>query len=46
MGSKISGVISNYEKDFFVAFKNKMHGIMKEMKELKERASAERHKAK
>jgi len=46
MGSKISEVITSHENDFFVAFKNKMYLIMKEMKELRDRASIERHKAK
>jgi hypothetical protein len=39
-------VIKEHENDFFIAFKNKMYSIMKEMKELKEKASSERHKAK
>jgi hypothetical protein len=43
---KINGVIKNHENDFFVAFKNKMYTIQKEMRELKEKASSERHKAK
>lgn len=46
MGTKISDVIKDHENDFFVAFKNKMYAIMKEMRELKEKASSERHKAK
>lgn len=46
MGSKIADVIKDHENDFFIAFKNKMYQIMKEMKELKEKASSERHKAK
>ena len=43
MGIKISDVIKDHENDFFVAFKNKMYAIMKEMKELKEKASSERY---
>lgn len=39
-------MIKDHENDFFVAFKNKMYAIMKEMRELKEKASSERHKAK
>ena len=39
-------MIKDHENDFFIAFKNKMYAIMKEMKELKEKASSERHKAK
>jgi hypothetical protein len=46
MGSKIQDKISNHEKDFFLAFQNKMYAIMKEMRELKERATSARHKAK
>ena len=46
MGFKIQDVIKDHENDFFVAFKNKMYAIMKEMKELKEKASSENHKAK
>ena len=46
MSSKISGVITAHENDFFLAFKNKMYAIMKEMKELRDRAATERHKAK
>eukprot|EP00347_Sterkiella_histriomuscorum_P002600 403367516 len=46
LGTKISEVIKDHENDFFVAFKNKMYAIMKEMRELKEKASSERHKAK
>jgi hypothetical protein len=46
MGFKIQDVIKDHENDFFVAFKNKMYAIMKEMRELKEKASSERHKAK
>ena len=38
-------MIHNHETDFFVAFKNKMNSIMKEMKELRDKAAAERHKA-
>jgi hypothetical protein len=39
-------VIKYHENDFFVAFKNKMYNIMKEMRELKDKASAEKLKAK
>ena len=46
LGQRIADVIKDHENDFFVAFKNKMYAIMKEMRELKEKASAERHKAK
>lgn len=46
LGLKIADVIQGHENDFFIAFKNKMYAIMKEMKELKEKASSERHKAK
>ena len=46
MSNKISGVITAHENDFFLAFKNKMYAIMKEMKELRDRAATERHKAK
>ena len=46
LGIKIGEVIKEHENDFFIAFKNKMYAIMKEMKELKEKASSERHKAK
>lgn len=42
----ISDVIKDHENDFFIAFKNKMYAITKEMKELKEKASSERHRAK
>ena len=43
---KITDVVKYHENDFFVAFKNKMYNIMKEMKELKDKASAERIRAK
>jgi hypothetical protein len=46
MGTRIASVIEEHENDFFVAFKNKMYAIMKEMRELKDKASSERHKAK
>ena len=46
MGNKIQDKISNHEKDFFLAFQNKMYAIMKEMRELKDRATSARHKAK
>ena len=46
LDDKINEVIKYHENDFFVAFKNKMYNIMKEMKELKQKASAERLKAK
>jgi hypothetical protein len=39
-------VIHSHENDFFLAFKNKMYQIMKEMKDLRDKASTERHKAK
>lgn len=39
-------MIHSHENDFFLAFKNKMYVIMKEMKELRDKASTERHKAK
>ena len=46
MEKNIQRVVENQEKDFFLAFKNKMYTISKEMKELKEKASSERQKAK
>ena len=46
MGTMIEEVIHDHENDFFLAFKNKMYAIMKEMRELKDKASSERHKAK
>ncbi len=46
LGARVADVIKDHENDFFVAFKNKMYAIMKEMRELKEKASSERHKAK
>jgi len=42
MEKNIQRVVENQEKDFFLAFKNKMYTISKEMKELKEKASSER----
>jgi hypothetical protein len=39
-------VIHSHESDFFTAFRNKMFVIMREMKELRDKASAERYKAK
>lgn len=46
MGDKIQAVIKEHENDFIFAFKNKMYDIMKEMKELKEKASTEKRKEK
>jgi hypothetical protein len=46
LSGQVSQVIAAHERDFFLAFKNKMYTIMKEMKELRDRAAAERHKAK
>jgi len=45
LGSKISEVIHSHENDFFAAFKNKMYAIMKEMRELRDKASSEKHRA-
>ena len=42
----MSKKIEQHERDFFIAFRNKMYVIMKEMKELRDRAAGERHKAK
>jgi hypothetical protein len=42
----MQAVIRTHEDDFFLAFKNKMYQITKEMRELKEKASTERQKAK
>jgi hypothetical protein len=39
-------VIHSHESDFFTAFRNKMFVIMREMRELRDKASGERHKAK
>ena len=41
----INNVKSQSEKDFLLAFKNKMYVIMKEMKELRDKADLERNKA-
>ena len=46
MSSKIQSVIHSHESDFFTAFRNKMFVIMREMRELRDKASGERHKAK
>jgi hypothetical protein len=46
MSSKITSVLNAHEHDFFLAFKNKMYQISKEMRELRDRAATERHKAK
>ena len=43
---KVQGIIENNQNDFFLAFKNKMVTIMNDMNILKEKASAERIKAK
>lgn len=39
-------MIHSHESDFFTAFRNKMFVIMREMKDLRDKASAERYKAK
>ena len=39
-------VVSEHEKDFLAAFEQKMFDVQKDMKSLKEKANAERHKAK
>lgn len=39
-------MIHAHESDFFTAFRNKMFVIMREMRELRDKASGERHKAK
>lgn len=39
-------VVEEHEKDFLSAFEQKMYTIQKDFKDLKQKASAERHKAK
>jgi len=42
----MKNVVEEHEKDFLAAFEQKMQIIQRDMKELKLKASAERHKAK
>ena len=45
-GDKMKMVVSEHEKDFLAAFEQKMYDVQKDMKDLKEKANAERHKTK
>ena len=42
----IDKIVEEHEKDFLSAFEQKMYTIQKDMRELKEKASVERIKAK
>ena len=45
-GESIKRTVDEHEKDFLAAFEQKMYAVQKDMRDLKEKASVERIKAK
>ena len=46
MDIKVKEIVKYHENDFFLAYKNKMYTVMREMRQLKDKASTQRMKAK